>query len=241
MTLCGKLAGSYSICYARNNCKCAPDARHQAPVKHHRVSNCPTGSSRYAGRRSPTPPARCPCGSIRARRRARYVVSDRWLQLCREGAFGRKTLSLEQAAFGASGRRLPSRGAGGRLRKAGLRTEPALSTPLRGGRRSRPQLGAGAPTNRRVATVRRCDLSSPKTAQCSHQLHACLRPWAISFEPKSMSDSSPKRMSEKRGLGGFRVQLRHANAWRVVRENCQAHTPQGSRCKAARGWFPAAF
>ncbi len=89
----------------------------------------PTG-----GRRSPlcapSGAHRFPCASIRARQRARAVVGNQPLWLAGKGLGHPSNLGKPQC--GASGRRQPSRGAGGRLRNAGQRSEPVLSTGGRG-------------------------------------------------------------------------------------------------------------
>jgi len=58
--------------------------------------------------------------------------------------WGQSVSSLGKPHSRASGRRQWSRGAGGRLRNAGQRSEQALSTPMRGGQRNRPRAGAVA-------------------------------------------------------------------------------------------------
>jgi len=81
MTSRGKLACSYPICDVRNNRKCAPGARHQPLVKHHRSATAQPDRPAARAAALPTPSARCPCGSIRARRRARCGDSGQrpWL------------------------------------------------------------------------------------------------------------------------------------------------------------------
>jgi hypothetical protein len=122
---------------------------------------------------------------------------------CREGIFGRKTLSLEQAACGASApkatvarsrwpvaKRRPAKRAGAVHAPAGWAAQSSTG-------------GRGSNGHRGVATVRRCDLSSPKPAQCSRQFHACLRPRAISFEPKSCRSLVRNSCRTRGGLAVF--------------------------------------
>jgi hypothetical protein len=228
MTSRGKLACSYPICDVRNNRKCAPGARHQPLVKHHRSATAQPDRPAARAAALPTPSARCPCGSIRARRRARAVVGNQRYGLQEWGLGHSCTLGkpYRSAARQAEGNhREETVGGCGTPASEASRCCPR---PLRGGQRNRPRAGTGAP---RATAYRQLDT---KPHRNPHVVRSLAMP--ISTIPKSVSDSCPRFMSDKRGLGLFQAQQRHAKTWRVVPETARAHNPQGSRRAATRGW-----
>lgn len=93
-----------------------------------------------------------PCGSIRARGARNMRGWSRTALACREGPAVGLSLSLGQAPSGRVRPKAKRRGEP----VVGCGTpaiEPALSTPSRGGQRSRPRAGAGAAI---AAAQRRC-------------------------------------------------------------------------------------
>lgn len=109
--------------------------------------------------------------------------------------------------------------------------EPALSTPLRGGQRSRPR--AGAEIARRHANQWGVD-RSPTLWRTLHTL----TPMAPARRPSApehpdfhntgiMSDPCPRLVSDKGGLADFGCQFRHAQTWRIGAQNQPAPHPSG--------------
>lgn len=179
-----------------------------------------------------------PCGSIRARgaRKVRDWITNRYgLQ---GGGCGRIVIIARASPNGArQAEGKASRGAGGRLRNAGQRAGAVhtlavwAAQPSAGGRgnddksSTTPVCGQGTappgPNPRRPRFVR----------ILLNRIHA-----DPDFQrAEIVSVSCPGGMSDKRGLGGFRLQLRHAKAWRVVDGNRQAPTPQGVEAHRASG------
>jgi hypothetical protein len=185
-----------------------------------------------------------PCGSIRARGARKVSEWSTTVLACREGASGRIDIFAWASPAGvrqAEGK--TSRGAGGRLRNAGQRAGAVhalvgwAAQPSTGGR--------GNHDGGRGALVLGQHASSTKPNGGGYGsvriLQRRTRGDPDFQRAEIVSVSCPDSMSDKRGLGGFRLQLRHAKAWRVVDGNCQAPTPQGSRRIATRGWFGADF
>ncbi len=216
--------------------KCAPAARDQPLPKHRPFMIAQPDRPPSAGRRSPRVHDAGPRATRSGRDGARngaLVIDDFSLQ--RRGHWsidilsGASRIAARQAAGNARGK--PVVGCGTPA------SEPALSTPQRGGQRSRPRAGAEStitPVHQRFSGR---NLTRSKPDQGSLQFHVRFQRKGDFLCAEIKSDSCPKVMSDKRGLGGFRVQLRHAKAWRVVPGNCQAHTPQGSRREVTRGGF----
>lgn len=152
---------------------------------------------------------RFPCASIRARRRARDAIVYRSLWLAEKGLS--RTSNLGKPHRGASGRRQSPRGAGGRLRDAGQRRRPALSTPEVGWAAQPSTGGRECTTSRRIPADRYLAVHAFSLDQAPS--HADFQPAEI------MSVSCPKFMSDKRGLVGFGAKHRHAKAWRVAAQN----------------------
>jgi hypothetical protein len=241
MPLCGKLAGVYRICGVRKHCKCVPTARRQ-PVRKHRwptivQPDCP---ALRAGRRSPTAlRAAVPVCLNPGSRRSRCRIANQLLWLADGGLWSVDFLawtSRSIAARQAEGK--TSRGAGGRLRNAGQRAGAVhalaewAAQPSTGGRgmddSSSTTLVLGAAHS--ISENENAGYDSSDFSAAEHQSVL------ISNHAEIMSVSCPDRMSDKRGLGLFQAQQRHAKTWRVVPETDRAHTPQGSRRGATRGW-----
>lgn len=170
--------------------------------------NAQSGSParRAVGALPPPYGRRFPGASIRARRRARAVIGYRSLWLA-EKRLGRAS-NLGKPHRGASGRRQPLRGAGGRLRNAGQRSAPALSTPQRGGQRNRPRAGAGGP---RTVANRLIDTSPCRS---SHSTRPRLMP--ISDMPKSCRSLVRKSCRTRGGSCCFshnNDMRRHGELW----------------------------
>ena len=123
--------------------------------------------------------------------------------------------------------------------------EPALSTPLRGGQRSRPRAGAGTTTwraNRWVVdsfpALSRTPFALTPTIRTHHR-SAAEQPDFHRIEIVSVP--CPKGMRKAcRTRGGWLTlgvnsdMRRHGELEPKV---SQPHTPQGSGCIASRGWF----
>jgi hypothetical protein len=204
--------------------KCAPAAHDQPLRKHRRFITVQPDRPPPAGRRSPHVYDAGPRAARSGRDGARDTAIGDWRLLLAKGGNGRSAFSLGQPA-GRCASRL----------KAMLPGSWWSGAERRPAERRCPRAGAEptiAPAHRWFAGGN-SPLSRP--AQGSHQVHVRCQRKGDFYSAEIVLDSCPKFMSDKRGLGGFRVQLRHANAWRVVRGNCQARTPQGSRCEAARG------
>lgn len=159
-----------------------------------------------AGRRSPHA---CGAGPRAARSRlaalATCVVGQRELWLAERGPTVGLTFSRGQAPCGrvrpkAKRRGEPVVGCGTPA------NEPALSTPSRGGQRSRPRAGAGMP----MAAALRWFWSSARHHRNPTVVARIIRilrhrtPIGLDFQhAEIVSDSCPNSMSDKRGLGGF--------------------------------------
>jgi len=120
--------------------------------------------------------------------------------------------------------------------------EPALSTPSRGGQRSRPRAGAGITIE--VAQRGFVGSERPPGTQLRMPRFGRILLNRTHANPdfqraEIVSVSCPDGMSDKRGLVLFQPQQRHAKTWRVVAETARAPTPQGSRRVATRGWCSA--
>lgn len=239
--------------YKRRQTYYKPRARGgERPARCHTpASGGKTGASRLDGSQTPSdcsglsgsparravgalPPPygrRFPCASIRALGHARDAIVYRSLWLAEKGLS--RATNLGKPHRGASGRRQSARGAGGRLRDAGQRRGPALSTPEVGWTAQPSTGGRECATSRRIPADRYLAMHTFSLDQAPS--HADFQPAEI------VSVSCPDGMSDKRGLGLFQAQQRHAKTWPVVPETDRAHTPQGSRCEAARGWFSGDF
>lgn len=156
---------------------------------------CMSGSPAHRAVGAFPPPygRRFPCASIRARRRARDAIVYRSLWLAGKGLS--RASNLGKPHRGASGQRQSPRGAGGRLRDAGQRCGPALSTPEVGWAAQPSTGGRECATSRRIPADRYL---------AGHAFPLDQPPSHADFQPAEiMSVSCPKFMSDKRGLGGF--------------------------------------
>ena len=225
--------------------KCAPTARIRPLVKYRRSTiaqpDCP---ALWAGRRSPTAlraavPVRLNPGS----RHSRCRIANQRLWLAEGGLWPADLLAWTSRIAARQAEGKTSRGAGGRLGNAGQRGGAVHA--LAGWEAQTSTGGRGKDNGSSTKLVFGAAYDISETRQRWLRFVRILRhptPVGPDFQhAEIMSVSCPDGMSDKRGLGGFRAQLRHANAWRVVRENRQARTPQGSRCEAARGWFRSDF
>ena len=109
--------------------------------------------------------------------------------------------------------------------------QPALSTPLRGGQRSRPRAGAGITTwraNRWVVdsfpALSRTPYTLTPTVRTRHR-SATEQPDFHHIEIVSVP--CPNGMSDKGGLELFQPQQRHAQTCRGVAETARAPHPSG--------------
>jgi hypothetical protein len=214
--------------------KCAPTSRIRPLVKYRRSTTAqPDCQALWAGRRSPTAlraavPVRLDPGS----RHSRCRIANQRLWLAEGVLWSADLLAWTSRIAARQAQGKTSRGAGGRLGNAAQRAG-AVHGRARERRWRQHNAGFGAAyglSETRQRWLRFVRILRRRTPIGPDFQHA-----------EIMSVSCPDGMSDKGGLGGFRAQLRHANAWRVAPGNCQARTPQGSRCEAARGWFPAEF
>ncbi|CAB3805027.1 hypothetical protein LMG27177_05754 [Paraburkholderia fynbosensis] len=195
----------------------------QTPLACSGLSGSPARSAAGA---LPTPYGRrFPCASIRARRRARDAIVYRSLWLA--GKRLSSASNLGKPHRGASGRRQSPRGAGGRSRDAGQRRGPALPTPEVGWAAQPSTGGRECATSRRIPADRHLAM---------HALSLDQTPSHADFQPaETMSVSCPKFMSDKRGLGVFRAQLRHAKDMASCARKTPSPHPSGVEMRSRSG------
>lgn len=163
---------------------------------------------------------------------------------CRGKGWGRSSLST--GASRPAARQAIGDGRGEPVGGCGTPAEePALSTPLRGGQRSRPRADAGTTawqTNRwvvdRYPELSRTPYAVTPTIR-THHPSAAEQPDFHHIEIVSVP--CPKGMRKacrtRGGSGCFRHNndmRRHVEVWL---KQLEPHTPQGSDCTAGRGWF----
>ncbi|NKA59962.1 hypothetical protein GO281_03753 [Ralstonia solanacearum] len=184
---------------------------------------------RFGSPRSPaTPGPRAARFGRDGARGCRFVELP--LIACRKKGWG--WLSLSAGASRLAARQAIGDGRGEPVGGCGTPAEePALSTPLRGGQRSRPRAGAGTATWRanrwvvdRSPALSRIPYALTPTVRTHHR-SAAEQPDFHHIE--IVSAPCPNRMSDKGGLAAFGCQFRHAQTWRIGTQRQSAPHPSG--------------